>query len=808
MYNSRARKVLRDVWARKGRTAMASIAIFVGVLGVVVLVSVGDLMVSQLKKDLLEPELAMQQVFVTLPGGSEPDNAAALETLGALPGVTNVEGRAVAPVPCKRPDGQGFDNCFILAASEPFDEIAVQPMRLTDGRFPLTGQNEIAIEKRMAKAFEVGVGDELVLRTRDASGGGREETWNIVGIVYQPYATFTPSFEIPDNDKSIFAAYEDAQSIAGFAGFGTFYARYIDFPTAKAQAKDLVAEVAQGTPYVALADFVEDPAENSFITITQQITGVLTMLAAVAMIVSGFLVFSIINTIVVEQKQQIGVMKSLGATRWDNILMYSGVALIYGIIGTIPAVLLGIPLGFNMASAVAEMPNSLIDEFTISSQGVLVGIVMGLLVPLLAAAIPVFLGTRVSILDAITDLGISADYGRGILSRVIGALPLPINARQALSNVTRKKGRLFLTWLTLTLAVGAFMGVFSVFSSLGDQIASIFDIYGFQVAITPNEGQDFDQLQALILENVPDVQTLYPAGGVMVDIEGYFEPQRESSSLFATGIDPSTDTFAFDYEAGTGWQDDPGREGVVVSTSLAEGLGKGVGDKIILTAGAQDAEFDIIGIASLPSDALIMDWQVLALMAGFTDPQGEPVPGMLLAKLTKPDPSVDEVEQVLDQISEVLLAAGISASLENQVEEAETVANDVMTFGMIFGLTAAVMAAVGAIGLLAALSMAVFERQKEIGVMRSIGASSGTVAGQFLVEGMLVGLAAWIVGVPFAYLFSEALAAMLSFGVEIPFAPFSLLVGLVGMVIVAAVSSLWPSISAARKTVSEILRYQ
>jgi putative ABC transport system permease protein len=807
MFSSRARKVFRDVRARKGRTAMASIAIFVGVLGVVVLVSVGDLMVSQLKKDLLEPELAMQQVFVTLPGGIEPDNAAAVETLEALPGVTDVEGRAVAPVPCKRPDGEGFDDCFILAAWEPFDEIAVQPMRLTSGRFPLTGQNEIAIEKRMAKAFKVGVGDELVLRTRDASGG-REETWRIVGIVYQPYATFTPGFEIPDNDKSIFATYEDAQSIAGFAGLGTFYARYIDFPTAKAQAKDFVADVAQGTPYIALADLVEDPAKNTFITITQQITGVLTMLAAVAMIVSGFLVFSIINTIVVEQKQQIGVMKSLGATRWDNILMYSGVALTYGVLGTIPAVLLGIPLGFNMASALAEMPNSLIDEFTVSSQGVLVGIVMGLLVPLLAAAIPVFFGTRVSILDAITDLGISADYGRGLLARLISALPLPVNARQALSNVTRKKGRLFLTWLTLMLAVGAFMGVFSVFSSLGDQIASFFDTYGFQLAIIPNEGQDFDQLKALILENVPDVQTLYPAGGVMVDIEGYFEPQRESSSLFATGIDPSTDAFAFEYEAGTGWQDDPGREGVVLSGSLAEALGKGVGDKLFLTAGAQDAEFDIIGIASFPTEALFIDWRVLARLAGFTDPQGEPVPGSLLVELKNPDPSVDEAEQVLDQISEVLLAAGISASLQNQVEEAEAVANDVMTFGMIFGMTAAVMAAVGAIGLLAALSMAVFERQKEIGVMRSIGASSATVAGQFLVEGTLVGLAAWVVGVPFAYLFSQALASMLSFGIEIPFAPFSLLVGLVGMVIVAAISSLWPSISAARKTVSEILRYQ
>jgi len=105
--------------------------------------------------------------------------------------------------------------------------------------------------------------------------------------------------------------------------------------------------------------------------------------------------------------------------------------------------------------------------------------------------------------------------------------------------------------------------------------------------------------------------------------------------------------------------------------------------------------------------------------------------------------------------------------------------------------------------------MSVFERQKEIGVMRSIGASSRTVAGQFLVEGILVGLAAWIIGAPLSYLLSKGLVAMLPFDIQnISYAPISLLVGLVGIVIIAAVASLWPSIRAARKTVSEIIRYQ
>ena len=124
-------------------------------------------------------------------------------------------------------------------------------------------------------------------------------------------------------------------------------------------------------------------------------------------------------------------------------------------------------------------------------------------------------------------------------------------------------------------------------------------------------------------------------------------------------------------------------------------------------------------------------------------------------------------------------------------------------------MTSAVMAAVGAIGLLSTLSMSVFERQKEIGVMRAIGAGSATVAGQFLVEGIVVGLIAWIIGVPLSYGLGRALLGALPFGfIDFSYPLIAPLIGLIGMTFVATVSSLWPSIGAARKTVSEIIRYQ
>ena len=183
MFRSRWRKIFRDVWARKGRTVMASAAIFVGVLGVVTLTSMGDLLVSQLKEDLKEEELPMQAVFVSAPSGAQLDNVSFLDALEDFPGVTRVEGRAVRPLSWKLPSKTKFQGGFILAAWEPFEQIELQPVRLTgQGRYPVTGRQEIAIEKRMADKHGLSVDDQIVLRV--VGGDTEEETWTVSGIVF------------------------------------------------------------------------------------------------------------------------------------------------------------------------------------------------------------------------------------------------------------------------------------------------------------------------------------------------------------------------------------------------------------------------------------------------------------------------------------------------------------------------------------------------------------------------------------------------------------------------------------------------
>lgn len=122
-----------------------------------------------------------------------------------------------------------------------------------------------------------------------------------------------------------------------------------------------------------------------------------------------------------------------------------------------------------------------------------------------------------------------------------------------------------------------------------------------------------------------------------------------------------------------------------------------------------------------------------------------------------------------------------------------------------------IIALVGAIGLFNALVMSVLERRREIGILRSMGATGGKVAQAFLTEGVALGALAWLVaivgGIPAAYGFVQLLGRLI---VQVPFAfdPVSLLVMLAFMLVVASLASLGPVWGATREKVAQTLRYE
>jgi putative ABC transport system permease protein len=62
------------------------------------------------------------------------------------------------------------------------------------------------------------------------------------------------------------------------------------------------------------------------------------------------------------------------------------------------------------------------------------------------------------------------------------------------------------------------------------------------------------------------------------------------------------------------------------------------------------------------------------------------------------------------------------------------------------------------IGLMSTLTMNILERTKEIGMMRGLGSHSGHIRWVFGVEGFIMGLFGWVVGIPIGYFLRQYLA--------------------------------------------------
>lgn len=812
MAKTRSRKIWGDILSRKGRTALVSMSIFIGVFGVVTLFTMGDLIVNRLEDDIQPDKLAMAKTHLNVAAGeTAPDNDAFINQVLAYPGVTVAEGYLSSQLYFQTEGDNEFEEGSIVAPYAPLGEGQLEPMQLVEGEYPVAGQHQLAVDQRMAKEYDLAVGDTLNIRLISmANAAGNEipvETWTISAIVFQPYIV---DYNIAPT-SSVFATFSDAQYITGIEGFTYVFTRFENYKLAEDGADAFTKNLVDTTSYIPDFSFTFDPAENQQVKGAKDTSNIFGMLGMTALIVSGFLVINVVNSIVVEQKRQIGVMKSLGASRRDNFFIYVGMAITYGVLGVIPGVLLGIPAGYFAAQGLASTMGTLIEDFAVAPRAILLGIGVGVAVPVLASLIPVFNGTRVKILDAMLDLGISSKYGKGPLAKLIGKLPVSINVRQGMSNVSQKKGRLTFTVLTLATAAGAFMGIFALFASLDDLMDTIVNTYGgTDIYVTPNQQEDFETVKTILLDEVDGLAAVEPVSQLQISIDGYTPPANQGA-VFAYGYDASAENPAFNVELreGTLWPEGTDPFGVILSASLADSLEVAPGDHITIRGAGNSHEVEVVGVSKYPFDQVWMRWQALSELAGYTL-NGQPVARDLSVVMAVDEPTVKQADEKIDEINEALLSKGITANLQSFPAIVEEITQLINSFQLIFNLTAGLIALVGGLGLLTALSMSVFERQKEIGVMRSIGASSRTIVSQFLTEGLIVGVIAWAVGLPISYLLSIVLTEALGFGdaFVLTYPITAPLVGIVGMMVVTTVSSLWPSLAASRKTVSDILRYQ
>lgn len=171
----------------------------------------------------------------------------------------------------------------------------------------------------------------------------------------------------------------------------------------------------------------------------------------------------------------------------------------------------------------------------------------------------------------------------------------------------------------------------------------------------------------------------------------------------------------------------------------------------------------------------------------------------------------DGVETVRQQIQG--MGFGVSA-ISDSVDEVNKVFGAIQVILSLFGAVALI---VSAIGMFNTMTIALLERTKEIGIMKSLGASGRDVWRLFLVESVLIGFLGGASGIAIAMLASSAFNLFINqladfLGgqqVDLFYAPTSFVLAILAFsTFVGGLTGLYPSRRAAKLNPLEALRYK
>jgi putative ABC transport system permease protein len=144
--------------------------------------------------------------------------------------------------------------------------------------------------------------------------------------------------------------------------------------------------------------------------------------------------------------------------------------------------------------------------------------------------------------------------------------------------------------------------------------------------------------------------------------------------------------------------------------------------------------------------------------------------------------------------------------IRNQQEILATQQQATEVFKYLLGSIAAVSLLVGGIGIMNIMLVSVTERTREIGIRRALGATRGTIMGQFLVEAVVLCLLGGLFGVLLGSGGAMAMSKWLAWNTLI--VPSAVAVAFVFSALVGLFFGLWPARRAANLNTIDALRYE
>ena len=794
MHSIRWRKVVRDLGVARTRTVLVVLSIAVGVFAVGTIAGANAL----LRDGLREKYLASRPASATISASAFGDDL--VETVREMPGIADAEARRSVTVRL-RTGPETFRELQLTAISD-FEDQRLDLVTPEPGAAWPPARGDLLLERSSLTLADVPTSGDVEIQTVD----GKLHTLRVAGLSHEVGAS--PAFYIGRLQGHI--TFETLDDL----GFGTAYDELrilADDPTLTRDEIRTLAETVRERMERAGAAvifvFVPPPGEHPANDLLAGVFLVLGFLGLLALLASGFLVVNTVNAIIAQQTRQIGVMKAVGARNRQVAVLYLGMVLAYAVLSLGVALPLGALGAYGLTIFTASLVNFDVTAFFAPPEVIALEVAVGLLVPLLAALVPVWHGVRVTVREAVSSTGIADRFGRSRFDRAIQRIRgLPRPTLLSIRNTFRRKSRLLLTLSALTLGAAVFMAVFTVRSSLYqtlDDALAYFD-YDVQVELAGSARADLLEAEASRVPGVTAAEAWRFATTQRIRADG-----AESRSFITFGLPPETTMVRPKLQEGRWLVPADGNALVATANIREDEPDVRVGDALTLRVNGRDATWTLVGIVESPTQR-----PFLYTNAGPLEQAARDVGRATVVMLRTDTRDAATQDRVGKAAADHLETVGVRVAATTTIAEVRTTQERLFDVLVIFLSTMALLlGVVGGLGLTGTMSINVVERAREIGVIRAVGASDGAVLRLFLAEGLLIGLISWAVGALLAIPISRTLSDAL--GMVFLARPLSYSISAEGVVlwlgivlVLAAGASLFPAWRASRLAVREVLAYE
>ncbi len=814
MLSPRWRKVLRDLWVNKSRTLLVVLSIAVGVFAVGTVTHMRHLIDEDLRASYAAVNPA-QLILYTEEGFDE----AFVTAVRRWEGVREAEGRRSFTVKFRRMDDDEWYPLQIFAIPD-YEDIRINKV-LPETVFdpdPLAWpqpavwpppERALLLERTSLLMADLGLGRRVAQHDR---------------IVVE-----TPTGKLREIPLAGLC-YDFSRVPATFAGQAYGYVTFATLPwLGVADDYNELHLLVTGDPYDAVqlnarASRIRERVERSGYTVVRvetpepgqlpldaqfrAIATILGVLGGFALFLAAFLVINTIAALLSQHVRQIGVMKAVGAQSSDILKMYLSMVVIFGLLALTIAVPLAVFVARHAINITAYFINFRVGDFSLPPRVLALEILVGLLVPVAAAFVPVLNGARLTVREAIASYGVGEEglgsgWFDGLVERLQG-LPRPLLL--SIRNTFRRKARLWLTLLTLIVAGCVFVAVVSVRSSLDATLAEAQQYWQFDVQVQFLRPHRIERLEqgARQVPGVVGVESWGTKHVYRLRPDGV-----ESGSIFV--VAPPAGSQMLRPQLVTGrWLRPGDTHQIVINNHLwtEEGDLK-VGETLVLVFDGREETWEIVGVVQTvaPSPLVYVNYEHFAQVSR----EAGKASSIQVVTEAHDAESQLNIARALEQHFESRgLRVGARTTAKGEEARNAFLFNVIVTLLLIM---AVLMGGVGGLGLAGTMSLNVLERTREIGVMRAVGASDGAVLQIFMVEGVFIGLISWALSVPAAVLVGRWLSdavGMQFFNIPLTyrFSGRGVLIWLGVVVALAAFSTYFPAQRAVRLSVRETLAYE